>query len=115
MGLAVLSKNHAAPKTWVPAESGPANHRCRGYDYRCRSNHGDPRYDHDWASIRTASSVRPGMKTWAAAACSNDFKDATKAAAPSSASLLQCRRPNYLPVAKNSLATHWQPATGGGL
>jgi hypothetical protein len=52
----MLSKNHATPKTWVPAESGPANHWCRSYDYRCRGNHGGPGYDHDWTFIRAASS-----------------------------------------------------------
>jgi hypothetical protein len=69
-----LLKNHAAPKTRVPPEANPTNHWCRGYDYRrgsndygCRGNHGRPGYDHDRASIRTASSVRPAVETGAAA------------------------------------------------
>jgi hypothetical protein len=40
----------------------------RSYDYRCWGDHGDPGYDHDWTSIRAASSVWTGVKAWAAAA-----------------------------------------------
>jgi len=58
-----LSKNHAAPQPRVPAESPGANDWCRCHDHRC------PRYNDDRAFVRTASSVRPGVKTRTAAAC----------------------------------------------
>jgi hypothetical protein len=56
-----LSKDHAASEPRVPAESAVANDWC--HDHRC------PRYDDDRAFVRTASSVRPGVKTRTAAAC----------------------------------------------
>jgi hypothetical protein len=59
----------------MPAESGPANYWRRGYDYRCRSNHGGPRYDYNRASIRSASSVRAAVKAWAAATLSAGAAD----------------------------------------
>jgi hypothetical protein len=71
----VPSKNDAAPKPWVPAESSPANDRCRRYDNRCRGNHSGARYDHDRASIRAARPVWAAMETGAAATLSAGATD----------------------------------------
>src|SRR6516225_442222 len=73
----VASKHHAAPQSWVPAESTTANNRCRCYDNRCcgcYDNRRRGRYDNrrrggDYdRAIGAASSVGSSVKARATAA-----------------------------------------------
>src|SRR6516225_10393864 len=66
----VASKHHAAPQSWMPAESTTANNRCRCYDNRCRGRYDNRRRGGDYARafIGPASSVGGSVKARATTA-----------------------------------------------